>query len=210
MHIDWTASAESFIRQDRNRAAAIEELADGDPRPLLIYLSDHKSDAKVTRLLTAALNSERFQLASKWFHCVQVSSDVLNEGHAYHALFRGKHPARLVLASRDGKRVVPFLGTAQKKVNWSGIAGVLKKDYKKDPTSAVKAIERLLFKFDALDNRRKELQAQLARAAKSNQRDRIKSIEKQIATNEKDRTGVFAKKTKLEDLGLRSATRKTD
>ncbi len=210
MHIDWTASAESFIEQDRSRATAIEGLAAGDPRPLLIYLQGHKSDAKVTGLLNAALTSERFQLASKWFHCVQVSSDVLNEGHAYHALFRGKHPARLVLASRDGKKIVPFLGTAQKRVNWSGIAGVLRKDYKKDPTSAVKAIERLLLKFDALDNRRTELQAQLARAAKSNQRDRIKSIQKKIVANENDRTEVFAEKTRLEDLGLRSAAKKTD
>ena len=212
LNIPWQIPGPSFEEQvnDRDRLAAITELADGDRRPLLIYLRDHKSSPKVTSLLTSALKSERFQLASQWFHCVQVSNDVLQEGHAYHALFRGKNPARLLLASCDGKKIVPFLGTVQQKVNWPAIAGVLKKGYKKDPTTAVKKIERLLSKFDALDDKRKELRAQLARAGKKNQRSRIKILEAKLAANEKDRTQVFADKTKLEDLGLRGDAKKSD
>lgn len=153
--------------------------------------------------MTAALGSERFKLASKWFHCVRLGEEVRNEGHPYHALVKGKNPARLVLVSRDGSKLTRLLGTAEHKVSWEKIRSVLRKDYKKDPTNAVKAIERLLSKFDALDNKRKELRSLRDRAAKSNRKDRIKLVEKKLAANEKERQTLLAKKAKLAELGLR-------
>jgi hypothetical protein len=214
LSINWNGAAPSFAEQVANRAAAIDELANGDPRPLLIQLQltpeSDKADQDVEPLLTAALKSERFQLASKWFNCVTVDESVLEKTHPYHSLFDGRNPGRLVLASRDGSKVVDFLGTGQQRVSWSSIASVLRKDYKKDPTSAVKGMERLLSKFDALDNQRKELNAQLERYTKKNQQDKMKAYEKKIAANEKERTALLEQKAKLEDLALRSADAKDD
>lgn len=191
----------------------MRELANGDPRPLLIYRvagPKSASSPKVKKLLDAALKSERFQLASRWFHCVRVDDAVLESSNAYHSLFSGKTPARLLLASRDGSKLVTFLGTDKARVSWRGISSVLKKSYRKDPTAAVKAIERLLSRFDALDSQRTELNAQLARYTKKQQPDKMKAFKKKLAKNSKDRTLLFAQKKKLEDLGLRKLATKAD
>ncbi len=166
------------------------------------------SDEDLQRLLKGALGSERFKLASGWFHCVKVEDDVLGADHPYHALFAGRHPAQLVLASRNGAKLVNFLGSTQQKVKWSGIVSVLRKSYRKDPTAAVKGIERLLSRFDALDSERKELRSQLERYSEKKQADKMKHFEKKLGENQTDREALLAKKAKFEDLGLR-ATKKT-
>lgn len=208
LNINWTGAVRSIATQVAERKAAIEEIANGDPRPLLLLLETEKTDKKVKSLLDAALKSERFTLTSNWFHCVRMDRSVLEKGHPYHSLYAGRNPARLLLVSSDGSKLVRFLGTAQERVTWAGIVSVLKKDYRKDPTAAVKAIERLLSKFDALDDKQKELQAQLARAAKKNQKDKLALYKKKIAAVDKERTKVFQQKAKLEKLGLRSESKK--
>ncbi len=208
LNINWTGAVRSIATQVAERKAAIEEIANGDPRPLLLLLETEKTDKKVKSLLDAALKSERFTLTSNWFHCVRMDRSVLEKSHPYHSLYAGQNPARLLLVSSDGSKLVRFLGTAQQKVTWAGIVSVLKKDYRKDPTAAVKAIERLLSKFDALDDKQKELQAQLARAAKKNQKDKLAVYKKKIAAVDKERTKVFQQKAKLEKLGLRSESKK--
>lgn len=208
LNINWTGAVRSIATQVAERKAAIEEIANGDPRPLLLLLETEKTDKKVKSLLDSALKSERFTLTSNWFHCVRMDRSVLEKSHPYHSLYAGRNPARLLLVSSDGSKLVRFLGTAQERVTWAGIVSVLKKDYRKDPTAAVKAIERLLSKFDALDDKQKELQAQLARAAKKNQKDKLALYKKKIAAVDKERTKVFQQKAKLEKLGLRSESKK--
>ena len=132
-----------------------------------------------------------------------MDQNVLEKTHPYHSLFAGKSPPRLLLASRDGKKIVRFLGTTAQKVNWPDIAAVLRKDYKSDPTTAIKSIERLLSQFDALDDKRKELNTQLERAATKNQKAKVKAIQKKLAKNQDARARLFAKKAKLEELTLR-------
>ncbi|MCB9888741.1 MAG: hypothetical protein H6836_04120 [Planctomycetes bacterium] len=142
-------------------------------------------------------------MASKWFHCVQLADASLEEKHLYRSLFDAKNPARLVLASRDGKKVVSFLGTSSDRVTWAAITSVLKHDYLADPTRAVRGIEQLLSKFDALDNRRKELSAQLDRAQKSDKKSKVKALEKELALNEVERKKLEDQREKLAKLGLR-------
>ncbi len=220
LRVDWGNASPSDSSQTRTLVEAIADLADGDRRPLLIYRVParagaakavlSKTDKKVQDLLSAALKSERFQLASQWFNCMQIDEGVLDVDHPSHSVFSGRHPGRLVLASADGRKVVKFLGTAKDRVSWAGIASILKPAYRKDPTAAVKGIERLLSKFDALDSKRKELQAQLARYAKKQQADKIKSFKKKLAKNEKQRTKLFEQKKKLENLQLRPESKKAD
>jgi hypothetical protein len=204
LHIDWTGAVSSIAEQVAHQNAALDELANGDPRPLLLLLDTETTDKKVQALLDSALHSERFTLASKWFHCVRVDTSVLEKDHPYHALYSGKNPARLLLASRDGGRIVRFLGTPRQKVTWAGIVSVLKKDYRLDPTAAVKGIERLLSKFDALDDKQKELQAQLDKAEKNNRLDTVALYRKRIDALDADRTRALARKAGYEELVLRS------
>lgn len=206
--IDWEAAFTGADEQIANRRAAIDALAGDDARPLMILVQS-KSDKKVEALLQAALKSERFQLASKWFHCVRVDDSVVDPAHPYASLFAGKKAPRLVLASRKGTKVAPFLRTTSDKLSWSKIAAVLKVDYRDDPTRAVKSIERLLSKFDALDSKRKELNAQLARHTEKKRKSAVRAIEKKLVALEKQKAAVVAAKTKLEALELRSQGKKS-
>lgn len=195
---------------DRDLGTMEEVLAEmtrfSGKKPIMFRRVSDKRDPKVAKLLAAALKSERFSLASQWFHCVTVGDDVLHKSHPLNSLFAGRRPAALVLLSSDLKKRVSFLGSTQQKVKWTPIASVLKASYKKNPTRAVKALEKLLCTFDTLDGKRKELGAQLARAEKKKNKHKIASIQKKMAAAKKDRTKVFAEEEKLRELVLRAAS----
>ncbi len=166
-----------------------KELAKNDEKTMnqfffedVLWMTDKVGkDKKLTRMLKGALESERFQLASKWFQCIEVDDSVLQEDHAYHLLFEQRRPPVLLLASPDGKKIVHFLATKSQKVNWRDVNGVLKASYKGDPTKAVKGLEKLLSKFDALDDRRKELNAQIARCDDKKDARKIKALQAKLA-----------------------------
>ena len=180
-----------------------------DGRPLMILRRSEELDKKIQKLLTEALKSERFQLASKWFQSIELDDAVLEEDHPYHLLFARKRPAALLLASPDGKKIVRFLGTRSQRVNWRDVSAVLMASYKGNPTKSVKGLERLLSKFDALDNRRKELNAQIARHEEKQDTAKIKSLKAKLAVHEKEREKVLAEEKKLRSLVL-SSKKKAD
>lgn len=175
-------------------------------KPLMFWRDSDKRDPKVVKLLAAALKSERFQLASQWFYCVKVGDEVLQTNHPLNSLFVGRRPAALVLLSADTKKRVSFLGTKQQRVKWTPIASVLKASYKKNPTNAVKALHKLLYKFDALDSKKRELASQLARAEKKNNKYKAASVQKKMLLAKKDRTEVLAEEEKLRKLVLRASS----
>ena len=163
-----------------------------------------KADKKMQKLLTDALKSERFQLASKWFQCVEVDDAVLETDHPYHLLFNQKRPPALLLASPDGKKIVHFLSRKSQKVNWAGISSVLHASYRGDPTKAVKGLEKLLCDFDALDDRRKELNAQIERCNEKKNTAKLKVLQAKMAKQEKVRQEILAEEKRLRALVLRS------
>lgn len=172
-----------------------------DPRPLLLMRDTREvKDEKLTALLQAALKSERFLLASQWFHCVDVSTAARDHKRASEALFRGANPPLMILSSWDGSTRVELLGTPEQTITWAKIASVLKHDYSKDATLHAKELNELLNKFDALDDKRKALTEQLARA-----KDELKAalVRKKIEALEQERELVLAAEKKWRDLGPR-------
>jgi hypothetical protein len=157
-------------------------------------------DPKLAELLQAALKSERFLLASQWFHCIDAASANGVRKRAAAALFQGENAPLLVLSSWDGRQRVELLGSIDQKVTWQKIASVLKHDYAKDPTVHAKELNELLNKFDFLDDKKKELTAQLART-----KDEAKAanLRKKLEGFEKEREQLLAAEKKWRDLGLR-------
>ncbi len=204
LNIDWGNASPMLDDQAVDAAAVIRSITKGDGKPLMILRRATEVDKTMKRLLNGALESERFQLASKWFQCIQVDDAVLEEDNEYHVLFEQRRPTTLILASPDGKKIVNFLGTKSKKVNWRDINGVLKASYKGDPTKAVKGLEKLLSKFDALDDRRKELNSQLERCAKKKDAKKIKSLQAKLAKQERDREDIIEQEKRLRELVLRA------
>ncbi len=202
LNIDWRTP---YVGTEQTPSAEelIAELRGADRRPLLIVRSTTKqTDKKVDSLLKAALGSERFQLASKWFHCVKVDEKDIAQSK-YRNLFAGRRPAHMVLSSWDGKKRIDLLGNVDQKVTWKKITTVLKRDYKKSPDKAIKVIEKLLNKHDALDKRQSELSTQLARANEKKKKSQVKKVEKQLAKLEKERAKLNETERKARDLVLR-------
>jgi len=148
------------------------------------------------------MKSERFILASQWFHCIKVDARVVEESHPYHALFAGKDAPRLVLATWDGGKVQEFLGDRKDKISWNAISKVLDAEYKRNPDRAMKELGKLLSKYDAIDARQKELEAQLERAKEKGRSDKESSIQKKIEELAKEKEEAFALEAKVRDLGL--------
>lgn len=203
LRIDWCAAGPVFDEQIVDAAALIRSVTGEDGRPLMVLRRSEELDEKVQELLDAALKSERFQLASKWFQCVEVDDTVLEKDHPYHLLFKDKSPPVLLLASPDAERVVDFLSNRSDKVNWRDIASVLMASYRGNPTKAVKGLERLLNKFDAVDNRRNELNAQLKRYTDKKDEAKIKRLKAKLAEQEKEHQELLAEEKKLRNLVLR-------
>ena len=213
LSISWDSSGVTKSVQIKDAGHALRHLADDDRRPLLILRMTHdtgKATKKVRQLLKAALASERFKLTSKWFHCVELSKEVLEKDHPYHVLFQGKRPPRMLLASPDGKKMVPFLGTQKQRVNWLDIVSVLKTTYAKDPTQAIRGLERLLNTFDVQDSKFSNLGTQIAIAAEKNQTTKVEALKAKLKKLEAERAKSLEQEKAFRNLGLKAAKKKDD
>jgi len=205
LQILWERAPDESFAGVVTLADAIEFMARrSGGKPVLINRETEQRDAKVAKLYQEALASERFSLASRWFHCVKVGDEVLDEQHPLHQLFAGRNPSALVMLSPDGKKQLSFLGTTQQLVKWTPIASLLEASYKKDPTTAVKGLEKLLCTFDMIDGKQTELNAQLERAQKKPDENKIAAIKQKLADGGQALEQAFAEEEELRKLVLRS------
>jgi len=211
LNIAWDNSSVTRLVQVKDQAAALEHMADGDRRPLLVLRLTHdigSATKKVRKLLKDALASERFKLTSHWFHCVQVTKEVMAKDHPYHCLFSGRSAPRIILATADGQKVVHFLGNARQRVNWADIAAVLKTSYEKNPTTAIRSLERLLHTFDVLDAKISGLGDQIASASEKNKTTSLTMLKAKLEKLEEERGQALAEEKVLKDLVLRKLDEK--
>lgn len=201
LNVEWResrVSAEVKLAQED----AIKHLRKDDPRPLLILRDCGGCANKEGDLLKRSLEDERFILGTGWFHCVKLPHEVIEEDNPLSALFTGNVPAHIVVATWDAEKIVP-INRASAKEMWTGMAKVLKQDYKKSPDKAMKGLQRMLIEFDKLDGRVAELEAQLAAREAKGQDARANKVRNELAELEKDRLELFAQEQKLRDLKLR-------
>ena len=188
-------------------ADVIKDLRGRDKRPLLIIrdseVAPSKKASKLDGYLSAALESERFILASQWFNCIKLAPNVIEEGHPYNSLFAGKNPPRMILSTWDGSKRIAMLGKGQAKVTWSKISKLLKLEYKKDATRAVKELQKLLNHYDSLDQREAELREQIEKGKTSGRLARVKSLEKKLAAQTRRREEIAKLELDLKDLVLK-------
>ncbi len=209
--IAWDNSSVTKLVQVKDQAAALKHMADDDRRPLLILRLTHDTGSatkKVRKLLKAALASERFKLTSHWFHCVQVTKEVMEKDHPYHCLCKGKSAPRIIRATPDGEKVVRVLGNARQRVNWPDIAAMLKTSYEKDPTRTIRSLERLLNTFDVIDAKISDLGDQIAVAAEKNKTTTLATLKARLEKLEVEHSQALAEEQALKDLVLRKADEK--
>lgn len=210
LNIDWQGQGWAGAEAFQHKQAILDDIAGRDRRPLLIQVMRKETDTRIAAYLKAALKSERFQLASKWFQCYQLPAEVLEEKHAYHPLFDDRNPPHLLLISRDGRKSAEFLGTRSRTVKWSKIAQVLAYEYRENPTRSVKDIERLLSEFDAVDSRIADTDKRIAAAEESKDATKLRGLKRDRAELDREQQQLFARKKKLETLQLRRPAKAPD
>ena len=132
-------------------------LADGDPRPLLVLRECKSCEGLEDPLLVRDGNNERVMLMSRWFRCVRVGYEVVDEKHVLRGLFPGKEPGYVFVSHADGSARIDLPRDA----STSKITGAMKKTlasrYRGRPDRALKALFRILDEYDDLDVRLREL-----------------------------------------------------
>ncbi len=145
------------VAKARARALAYDEafdfIAGDDPRPLLVLRECKVCNGTDDALLSRGADNEKTFLLSRWFHCVKLPPDVLDEDHALRKLFAASDPEHFFLSSRDGSLRVPLESQRSRTELWSSMLAVLAAEYVEDPSASVRQLQGLLDKLDRVDER---------------------------------------------------------
>lgn len=217
LQIDWTYPKvlEVEAQTEGTRAApqmvalplpeALVRLRGEDPRPLLLMRACAGCEDGSDEDLAQSLGSERARLLTRWFRCVWLPEDVLEPNHAYHSLFAGENPPHLLLCSATDDELIPLDGQAKRPNAVREMEKILKRDYRKSASSAVKGILRLLDEYDQIEAEELRLREQIeveieSRGKKTSKGKRLQAkldkLLEQKAKAEKEEDELF-------DLGLK-------
>lgn len=146
-------------RQALSREAAFAQIAGDDPRPLLVLRECKVCNGTDDALLKGGADNEKTYLLSRWFHCVKLPVDVLEEDHPFHTLFTEKDVEHLFVCSPDGTNHQPLEADTSRTQLWKLMEKVIQAEYEKRPSSSIKKIAKVLNELDVIDSRLIELEA---------------------------------------------------
>lgn len=132
---------------------ALAYIAGDDMRPLLVLRECKVCNGTDDALLSRGdLDNEKIFLLSRWFHCVKLPVDVLQEDHPFHNLFLPADDApHMFMAASDGTNRVNLESDKSRRELKRSMGAVLKSQYKKGPDKQLKAMAKSIDKFDLVD-----------------------------------------------------------
>ena len=198
------------------RALALEEafasVAGKDPRPLLVLRECLTCNGTDDALLTREADNEKTMLMSRWFRCVKLPPNVLEEDHPYHGLFGDDDPGHLFVASPDGSNRRDLDGQQSRTELWKVMEGLLAVQYESKPGPAknLKKLSLLLDDFDSLDAEIMEIERQIeARIESDGPKSRkLGRLKKKLDKVRKKRAKARAEADELSRLPLKKVTDK--
>src|SRR5688572_16913944 len=137
-------TAAKAVRRALTYEQAFAEIASDDPRPLLVLRECAVCNGTDDALLSRNVDNERTFLLGRWFRCVKLPADVLEDDHPYRSLFPGGRAEHLFLASRDGSQRIALEGERSRTELWTAMLAVLSADYASDPERPLKEIRGAL------------------------------------------------------------------
>jgi hypothetical protein len=105
-------------------------------------------------------DNEKTILYSRWFHCVKLPMDVIQNDHPFNALFKDNTSPHFFVATIDGGNMFPLETATSRSELWSSMTKVLGLAYKKDPSGCFKDVAHELDRLDVLDGRVSDLETQ--------------------------------------------------
>ena len=180
------------------RALTYEEafayIAGDDPRPLLVLRECAVCNGTDNALLSNGVDNEKTFLFSRWFHCVKLPIDVMDDDHPFRNLFPGGRSEHLFMATRDGAQRIPLEGERSRTELWSSMLEILAADYKSDPERAVKDAQKVLDRLDSIDMRIAGLQTRQDQLLETEglRSSKLKKVRKKLAEARADRDELLA------------------
>jgi hypothetical protein len=184
-------------------------IAGDDPRPLLVlrecFVCNGTDDALLSR---GQVDNEKTFLFSRWFHCVKLPPDVLEDDHPFRNLFPGGASEHLFMATRSGELRIPLESERSRTELWSSMVQILSADYRSDPQRSVKDIQGLLDDLDAVDLEIADLQTRMDELLEtdgpgSRKLDRVRT---KLGKAREERDALLGEVTKASKLEMKDAT----
>lgn len=146
------------MREALTLVNAMTQLTGGDRRPVLVLRECLKCSGTEDALMSSKESNERTYLLSRWFQCIKVSPDVLEEDHPFHALFAGEKPAHLFLANPDGSARHDLQGEHSRRELWGAMEEAIAANYVGTPERALGKLAKILDAMDEVDRLLGELE----------------------------------------------------
>ena len=192
-------------RQALPAKEAYARVAADDQRPLLVLRECLTCTGTDDALLTRQADNEKTMLMSRWFHCVKLPPDVVDEDHPAHELFPGEAPAHLFVARWNGTGRLDLDGAQSRTELWSAMERLLASEYVEKSDAALDGLFELLVDLDILDGKIGELEHRLGATieAKGSKSSKVKKVQKQLTELRAERADVRARAVRVSQLKLR-------
>jgi hypothetical protein len=199
-------SSATMLRAALPRTTAFDYLGSSDPRPLLVLRECTTCSGTDDALLSTSENNEKTFLLSRWFHCVKLSPDVLEENHPFRNTFVEEEPPHLFVASRDGTHMVALRGDQSRAELWGAMSDVLDREYEKDADRALKQLFGVLNDYDRVDDRIALLEQryEVALEKKGPGSKKLKKLARDLEKERAKKAALREEEAALLDLGLRN------
>lgn len=202
------------LRKALSYDEALQYVTGNDPRPLLVLRECKTCNKTDNALLRAgASDNEKTVLYSRWFHCVKLPVDVIQEDHPFNALFKSNDAPHFFVATRDGADMFPLETATSRSELWSSMSKVLVKSYKKDPTGCFQDVQHELDRLDVLDARVNDLESQknaLLETAGKLDASKIKRIDADLTAAKKEIADITKAIEKLTKTDLKPAPKPSE
>ncbi|MFT4537809.1 MAG: hypothetical protein ACI841_001305 [Planctomycetota bacterium] len=197
-----------MARKALSREDAFKAISGDDPRPLLVLRECKVCNGTDDALLKGGTDNEKTFLLSRWFHCVKLPVDVLDENHPFHVLFTQENPEHLFVCSLDGQNHDPLESETSRVELWKSMRGMLGTEYKSKPDASLKKISSLLNKMDVVDQKIRDLNAKHEDVLEDDGPDsrKLPKLLKKLAKAELEGNKLQAEVEKATKLELRRRT----
>lgn len=176
LDIDWrhpVYRVEEQVAEGRSRAKAqrkalpadeaLNFIKGDDQRPLIVLRECKTCTGTEDALLSRNSDNERTYLLSRWFHCVKLPPDVLEDDHPFRNLFSGDVAAHLFVCNADGTGRRELSGSKMRSRSelWDAMGGAMAANYKQSTKKPLRALANLLDELDGIDLAVNEIETKL-------------------------------------------------
>jgi len=157
--------------------------------------------------MSADDGNERTYLLARWFRCVRLPPDVLDEDHPFRNLFPREKPAHVFIANHDGSARHDLQGTYSRRELWAAMDDAIEANYEAGHASALQRLTRLLDSLDEVDRSIADLGTRLELAASGGANSRKTSaLEAELTERRTQRDELLAAADKVSALKPRPLT----